>query len=58
MDSLEKGVRIGNVLQVRREFFADLVGEGANDGPDGVIRILRLQGQVEAHKLFYRALPV
>lgn len=34
-----------------RQLLADLVGQGANDGPHGIIGVLRFQGQVEAHKL-------
>ena len=50
-DALEQRVRVGDGAQVRRKLFADLVGQRADDRPDGIVRVLRLQRQVEAHKL-------
>ena len=51
-DSLEKRILVGNVAQDRRELFADLVGELADDRPDRIVGILGLQGKIEADELF------
>src|SRR5208337_570472 len=50
-DPLEQGICVGDGAQMRRKLFTDLVGQGADGGPDGVVRVLRFQGQVEAHQL-------
>src|SRR5947209_141014 len=50
-DPLEQRVSVGNCSQVCRELLADFVGKCANDRPHPVVRIARLERQVEAHKL-------
>ena len=50
-DSFEQGICIGDGAQMRRKLFADPVGQDADYGPYGVVRVLRFQWQVEAHKL-------
>ena len=47
-DALEQRILIGDGAQMGRELLADLVGELADDRPDRIVRILRLQRQVEA----------
>lgn len=50
-DALERRVRLGDVVQIRRQAFADLAGEPADDGPDRVIGILRFERQAEGDEL-------
>lgn len=47
-DALEQRVLVRDGAEVRGELFADLVRELADDRPDGVVGIGRLQRQVEA----------
>ena len=47
-DALEQRVFVRDGAQVRGELLADLVRERADDGPDGVVGVGRLQRQVEA----------
>lgn len=51
-DSLEERVLVGDVAQDRGELLADLVGKLANDRPDRIVGILRLQRQEETDQLF------
>ena len=50
-DALEQRVCVGDGAEVRGELLADLVRERADDGPDGVVGVLRFQRQVEADEL-------
>jgi hypothetical protein len=48
----KQGVGVGDGAQVGGELLADHVGKFADDGPDGVIRVLGLQREVKAHEFF------
>lgn len=50
-DALELRVFLGDLPHVRGDALADLVGEPADDGPDGLLGIVRHEGEVEAHEL-------
>ena len=50
-DALQQRVFPGDGAHVGGDAFADLVGELADDGPDGLLGIVRHQGQVEADEL-------
>ena len=50
-DSLEQRILLGDGTQVGGQLLADLVGELADDGPNGLVGILRLERQVEADEL-------
>lgn len=47
-NAFEQRIGVGDSAEVGRELLADLVGEGTNDGPDGVVGILRLQREEKA----------
>ncbi len=51
-DALEQHVFVCDGAEVSRELFADLICEGANDRPDRIVGIGRLQRQVEADEFF------
>ena len=50
-DALQERVFPGDGPHVGGDAFADLVGELADDGPDGLLGIVRHQGEVEADEL-------
>ena len=50
-DAFERGVGLGDVVQVGRQALADLAGELADDGPDGLVGVCGLERQVEADEL-------
>jgi hypothetical protein len=50
-DALQKRIFPGDGPHVGGDAFADLVGELADDRPDGLLGIVRNEGQVEAHQL-------
>ena len=50
-DALQERVFPGNGPHLGGDAFADLVGELADDGPDGLLGIVRREGQVEADEL-------
>ena len=50
-DALEQRVGVGDGAEMGRELLADLVRERADDGPDRIVGVLRLQRQVEADEL-------
>ena len=45
------GLGLADVVQVAGERFANFADGLADDGPDGVVRVLRLERQVEADEL-------
>lgn len=50
-DALQAGIFAGDGPHVGGDAFADFVRELANDGPDGLLGIVRHEGQVEADEL-------
>ena len=50
-DPLEQRVGVGDGAEMGGELLADLVRERADDGPDGVVGVLRLQREEEADEL-------
>jgi hypothetical protein len=50
-DTLEKRIGLGDITHVGGDTFADPVCELADDGPDGLLWVVRHKGQVEANQL-------
>ena len=50
-DALKERVGPGDGPHVAGDAFADPVGEFADDGPDGLLGIVRHEGQIEADEL-------
>lgn len=50
-DALEKRIGLGDIPHVGGNAFADPACELADDGPDGLLGIVRHKGQVEANQL-------